>query len=320
MRILVCSFTTPGYAPNELVKYLARTKHTYQLIQAPAKHERWFIPGVSHMGNIRQIGKEAIGDFDLAIAPEPSMMLAINELKKAGRVGGSVYWRLDYFPHKYPGPFNTGYQWLENHALETADQIWSIADPELPHVAESLGRPAKHVPYLLLDRPHITLEKRDHSSFWMGPDLDGSRMEAAAGAKAAGIPFIVADYNDAKLRMSNIELHTQLDRTKVGIALYRPDRWKPSPTAYRSSKYFCDSSRIRRFLAHGVPVVTTDVAPTIRTLGDYAAGYVMPTCDPAQVKKGIEYCLERFEELSENAYRAAAAFTYPAWFESHDLI
>jgi len=319
MRILVCSFTTPGYAPNELVKYLDRTKHTYQLIQAPAKHERRFIPGFSHMWNIRQIGKEALGDFDLAIAPEPSMMLALNELKKAGRIGCSVYWRLDYFPHKYPGPLNKGYQWLEQHALETADQIWSIADPELPHVAESLGRPAKHVPYLLLDRPHISTQ-RIHSSFWMGPDLDGSRVEASAGAKAAGIPFIVADYNDAKLRMSDETLHYHLDRTMVGIALYRPDKWKPTPGAYRSSKYFCDSSRIRRFLAHGVPVVTTDVAPTCTTIDDYGAGYVIPTCDPAQVTKGIEYCLERFEELSEHAYTAAAAFTYPAWFESHDLI
>ncbi len=319
MRILVCSFTTPGYGPNELAQYLETTEHTFQLIQAPAKHERRFIPGVSHAANIRQVGKEALGDFDLAIVPDPSLMIALQVLKKAGRVAKTVYWRLDYFPRKYPGPFDKAYQWLERNALDTADEVWSMADPELPHVSESLGREAKHVPYLMPSEPRYT-GQRVRAGFWMGPDLDGSRVVAQAAADTLDIRLNVADYNDEKLRMDQGDLEYWLNASKVGLALYKPDRWKPEPTAFRSSKYFCDSSRIRRFLAHGVPVVTTDVAPTHTTVLKHHAGYVVPTCETGQVMQGIEYCLDHFDELSENAYEAAAEFTYPAWFEKHGIL
>ncbi len=321
MRILVCSFTTPTYAPSEFAHYLESTGHEFQLIQVPAKHERRFIPGLSHLANIRQIGREVEGEFDLAVAPDPAFMLALNELKKKGRVAKTVYWRLDYFPRKYPGPFDKAYQWLERNAVDTADEVWSMADPSIPYVRDSLRREALHVPYLFHKIGKVTPDRRVNSAMWMGPDLDGSRQTCVDATNMAGLPFAIADYSEAKYRLSEHEMNRFLNATTVGLALYRPDRWKPWPdTPPRSSKYYCDSARIRRFLAHGVPVITTDVAPTHTTVRDFAAGWVIPTCDVELVKNGIEYCLEHFDRLSENAYKAAAAFTYPAWFKKHHIL
>ncbi len=322
MRILICTWNIPGYAPNELFDYLRAEDYHVQKISAPAKHERRFIPGVSHFQNMKQIVEEAYGYYDIAIAPDPAYVYALDHLKRKGQVGKVIYWRLDYFPKKYPEPFNQAYQFVERHALSSPDEIWSIADPEIPLISESLGEANFKtilVPYLLPKVVKGNNDERKTAAMWMGPDLDESRplcIQAAAQlANAFPFEFDIADYSIDQYRVDDDKLAFMLGRAKVGLSPYQPEEF-PGRT---QSKYFCDASRVRRFLSFGVPVVTTDVAPTHTTLVQEKCGYI---CDwtAESIEEGIRYCLENFDELSENAIKAANKYTYGNWFTEHKVL
>lgn len=320
-RILVSTFRTPGYAPNELITYLlTKRSQDYQtfVAQVPAKHERRFIPGFSHYSNMKSVAKQAVrisGTFDLAVGPDPAFVLGLKSLRETGIVEKVIYWRLDYYPkYRY---MNKLYQGLEEEALKTADEIWSIADPELPHVRSSLSEhlhKVKYVPYLLhlnqvQDRvdPHT----RSDIAMWMGPDLDSSRPFCEEATSKLGVDFITADYSIKKYRLSQEVLNNLLQQVKVGISIYRPEQNSP--------KYFCDASRIRRFLANGVPVITTNVAPTHTTIKEENCGVVCDFNTPS-ISVAIRYCLNSFEELSSNAYKAAERYTFENWFNEHSNI
>ncbi len=318
MRILICSFTTSGYVPNELYNYLRSKDYDVHCIACPAKHERRFIPGWSHLENLRQIEREAYGYYDIAIAPDPAFVISINRLKKKGMVGKTIYWRLDYYPKKYREPINQAYQKLEQYALSSPDEIWTIADPEIPLIQESLGDALSKtilVPYLLDTVPSSDESLRDTFVMWMGPDLDDSRPLCIEATKSLGVPFIICDYSIDEYRVGEDQLASYLRQAMVGLSPYQPEE-VPGKT---QPKYYCDASRIRRFLTYGVPVVTTAVAPTHTTLVNEHCGYI---CDwtPESVTKGIEYCLENFDELSRNAFEAAKRYTYDSWFLEHKVL
>ncbi len=312
MNILICSFDTPGYAPNELHKYLLGQDHGIHIISCPAKHNRAFIPGYSHWQNIKYVQEKAVGYYDIAIAPDPAFMVSLVNLRDRGIIGKAIYWRLDYYPRKYPEPFNQAYQALERYALNHADEIWSISDPEIPIIARSLQDSISktiHVPYLMSN----SLQKTDRvrSTLWMGPDLDTSRVLCEEAVKRVDIEFNIADYSIDEFRISDDKLAFFLNRAMVGLSPYRPEK--------KSPKYFCDSSRIRRFLSYGVPVVTTDVAPTHTTLINEHCGFICEW-NTESVEEGINYCLENFDELSRNALLAAEKYTYERWFSDHKIL
>lgn len=318
-RVLIATYRTPGYAPNELHRYLTEKRHddifTFKA-EVPAKHERRFIPGLSHYTNYSSIIKQgkSIGiHFDVGIAPDPAFVMALSRLREAGVLDKVIYWRLDYYP-KYRSGLNIPYQTLERKALETADEIWSISSPTLIWVEENLRdsiSKVKYVPYLLhLDQvqDRASTEHRCDAALWMGPDLDGSRPLCIKATEALRVPFTIADYSIDKYRVGDTELEQLLKTAKVGLALY-----KPEPL---SSKYFADVSRIRRFLAYGVPVITTAVAPTYTTVSEEHCGYICEW-DWVDITVGIRYCINSFEGLSENAYRAAEKYTFENWFSNH---
>lgn len=324
MKILVITMSTPGLATNELTQYLQdKTDHDVRGIACPAKHERRFIPGWAHWQNMAQVSTQGRrfasgGAFDLAIGADPAMVLALHALRKDGAVKRVAYWRLDYYPRKYPYPFDCIYQWLERRALALADEIWSIADPSLPQIQASLSEhlfKVKHVPYLLHEE-QVQVEdnsQRRNMALWMGPDLDGSRPLCIEAAKQAGVPLEIADYSIDQYRRTSEELDRLLRQAKVCVAPYKPVK------NMKASKYYCDASRIRRALAYGVPVVTTAVAPTYKTVLDRNAGYISDW-NAGGIQRGIESCLLCFDERSFRARQAADAYTFERWFPEHEIL
>lgn len=319
-KVLIATFNTPGYAPNELIAYLiSKRHHDIETFRAsvPAKHERRCIPGLSHWSNMQSVIKQARRTqehYDVAIGPDSTLVLALCKLRDLGLVDKVTYYRLDYYPYYHNRLLNTLYQKTEKAALKLADEIWTISSPKLPYVAENLQEhlyKVKYVPYLLhLDRVQnrVDPQARQNRALWIGPDLDNSRPLCQIAAGMVGIPFTIADYSIDKYRLEDPDLEIALRTAKVGLAVYKPEP--------RSSKYYCDASRIRRFLAYGVPVVTTPVAPTHTTLIEGNCGYICEF-DNNDVARGISYCLEHFEELSDNAYKAAEKYTFENWFSKN---
>lgn len=319
MNILILSSTIPGYAPNELHKYLrGATSHQIDLIQSPAYYERKSIQVLSYIENIKKIKrevKELDTHWDIVIAPDPASVSAACNLRKKDIVDKVIYWRLDYHSLKYQGLLNKVYQYAEEKARITADQIWSIADPSLPRIEKSLGTTIKktiHVPYLLHDMP-VFHEEREDFALWMGPDLEESKGLCWDATRKLGLKLEVCDYSVERFRKSEDELESLLKVARVGLSPYKPHYQK------KGSKYYCDSSRIRRFLAYGVPVVTTDVAPTHTTLIEENCGSVVQWSVKGLIE-GLQYCLDNFDELSKNALKAAKEYTFQQWFPYHQIL
>ncbi len=310
---------TPGYAPTYLAEYLENSGHNVYKIVHPNKFHRGsrekFIPIYSHWKNalntraqfrgLRDVAFKEYGTlhFDVAIAPDPSLIWALKPFRRDGSIKKLIYWRLDYYPNKYPGVFNSVYQHSERRAQEV-DEVWSIADPKLDHVLDTLTSKAdiKYVPFLL---PHSPVEyqgARKNQAIWMGPDLDNSRTTAKEGVLRAGASFLVADYSSTRTWLSDDDLDHELNTSKVGIALYRPGdpAFKP----------WSDPSRIRTSLAHGLPVVTTKVAPVWKEIQNREAGVAISELEVNRVDIAVHYILDHFEEMSANAYALAKDYTF----------
>lgn len=327
-KVIVTTYSTPGYAPNELLQYL-REKRSEDIdaasIIVPAKHERKFVPGLSHIENYKTTISstkylyERKGRFDIAIGSDPIFALALSSLRSKGFVTKVVYYRLDYYPVFHNNKFlNPIYQKLEQLALRAVDEIWSISDPNLLHIGQTLNgqlHKVKYVPYLLHQSEvenYVDPSTRSNIVLWVGPDLDESRPLCVEATKKLDIPFVIADYSIDKYRLTQNELIAALRKVKVGLAPYKPEPQSP--------KYFCDASRIRRFLAYGVPVITTPVAPTYKTIDTEDCGYISDW-STTSIMKGINYCINNFERLSGNAYKAARKYTFESWFSRYpDLL
>ncbi len=79
---------------------------------------------------------------------------------------------------------------------------------------------------------------------------------------------------------------------------------------YSASDVFVNSSIIESFsytcleaMSCGVPAVAFDVGGTGCLIEHKRTGYLAPPYDAAELARGVEYCLERREELSEHALR-----------------
>ncbi len=304
-RILIVTMQTPGYAPSYLADYLDKLPG-YEVVRVihPNKFHRDgrepFIPIYSHWINAKLTRAQVVGNFDIAIAPDPSLIWALKSFRKSGQIKKLIYWRLDYYPYKYPGPLNTLYQ-MSERAAQNVDEVWSMADPEDERVAHSLrtvrdSTLIRYVPFLQPKMPEISDVIREDQAIWMGPDLDDSRPMGEWASKSADIDFFLADYSSTGTWLSEQELADELSKSKVGIALYRPFK--------KSFKYYSDPSRIRTSLAYGLPVVTTKVAPLWRELEEREAGFA-PEWKHMNMEWAVREAVRKFPAMSKNALEMA---------------
>ncbi len=299
---------TPGYAPSYLADYLEALPD-YEVVRVvhPNKFHRDgrepFIPIYSHWINAKLTREQVVGQFDVAIAPDPSLIWALKSFRKSGQIKKLIYWRLDYYPYKYPMPLNTLYQ-MSERAAQNVDEVWSMADPNDEKVAYSLrtvraSTLIRYVPFLQPKMPKISEMERINQAIWMGPDLDQSRYMAESASRFAEIDFFLADYSSTGTWLSDEELANELSKSKVGIALYRPFK--------KSFKYYSDPSRIRTSLAYGLPVVTTKVAPLWKELEECEAGFA-PDWNTVRMEYAIRKCINNFSQMSKNALELASQY------------
>ncbi len=306
MNILILSYTAPESPPNELCTYLrGSTGNQTDLIQC--------LPRKSPIITIRKVYKEVKEldiHYDLLITSNPFLLLIGTYLRRKKLVDKVIYWRVDYYPAK-----DQIYQLTEKRARLLADEIWSIADPDLPRIEASLGTTREktiHVPYLSHNIP-IFHEDRENFMLWVGPDLDESRPLCWEASRKVGINFEIHDSKVDKFNKTQERLEELLKRAKVGVSLYRPHYQK------KSSSYYCDSPSIRKFLSYGVPVITNDVPPTFSTIVEGNCGSVVQWSVGGLVE-GLNYCLENTDQLSQNALKAARKYTFHQWFSDHQIL
>ncbi|KKN71323.1 hypothetical protein LCGC14_0422330 [marine sediment metagenome] len=316
----------PGYAPALIVDWLREQGHNVEVVYNPSKSTRGqrekFFPIYSHWLNTKHLirttkllaRKLPELEFDLAIAPDTALALGIVALKRKRLVKKTVYWRLDYYPKKYPGPANWIYQAAEALALVWSDEIWSISSLLDKKVRKSLKRHLKktiHVPYLLPKIPNLwPTDLRKDTVVWLGTDLDGGEsryLAQTAVARAAvigkdyrrGVGLTVADYSNPNYVQTEEQLQKTLDTAKIGLAIYKPEKG--------SCKYYSDPGRIKHYLAHGLPVIVTKVAPIWRQIDLKGAGIVVEW-DPDSIAEAINIILTNWGWYSKNARELGETF------------
>ena len=282
MRFLVPAHNLDALCINVVARWLASQGHDVQQVLHPHRYGRRFIPGASHARNMANVWTHVRGRYDVAIAADPTLVLALLPLRRLGIVKRIIFWRIDWYPRKYPSLMQRAYL-LVDRAAELADEVWTIyPDPKF-----------RRVPYLLEASAITDGLPRERRAVFAGPDLDGSLPLAREAAALAGVGLATPSYETAARMLPEPEFRALLASSMVGLALYKPDPL--------SSKQYSDPGRIKHYLACGLPVVTTRVAPVWRELVERDAGIA---CDytPESVAEAVRECMVRFPAMSQAAY------------------
>jgi glycosyltransferase involved in cell wall biosynthesis len=239
--------------------------------------------------------------YDWFIGFEAINALAGIVLKKIGRIKKVVYYVSDYSPNRYKqGWFNSLYLRLDRYCVEKSDFVWDVSKAMQPaRISVGLdpekSAPVLHVPNALYPK-QIKMESlsniKRHTLVFMGtlgpengPDL-----------AIKSLPFILKKYPDTLLHIvggneddlnrlkkltgkSKLEKYVifhgfisnreEISRTirKFQIAL------APYIATPGSPRFFGDATKIRTYLAAGLPVVTTHVPPIRKRCARSRSGF-----------------------------------------------
>lgn len=226
--------------------------------------------------------------YDLFIGFEAINALAGIVLRNLGRAKTVVYYVSDYSPNRYKNKwFNKLYLWLDRFAASHADFIWDVSAAMQPaRIKAGLDKeksaPVVHVPNALYPEQIKTEDMKNielDSVVFMGTLGIENGPDLAIGA----MPYILEKIPQAKLHIvgggKDVErLNSLVKNFKVEQSVvfhgFISDRIKvsnhirnfmvglaPYLAIPGSARYYGDATKIRAYLAAGLPVITTFVPP-----------------------------------------------------------
>ncbi len=240
--------------------------------------------------------------FDLFIGLESVNAIAGILLKKLGAVKKVVYYVSDYSPKRYKtGWFNKTYLALDKYAATYADYIWDVSLAMMPErIKQGLDKKntAKviHVPNALYPEQinYLPTEKTEAFSLVFagtlgtenGPDIaieslklvtkkfPGAKLHIYGGGES-DLTRLEKLTKRLSLRGSvvfhgfmtdQIALAGEIRKYRIGLAPYKAIKGSP--------RWWADATKIRLYLAAGLPVVTSQVPPLGKELIQTNAGIV----------------------------------------------
>lgn len=240
--------------------------------------------------------------YQLFIGLESVYTLAGIILKKLGLVETAVYYVSDYSPHRYPQKwFNQIYLWLDRFCATQSDFIWDVSKAMHPARIKAGLDPKKsapviHVPNALFPQQISYLPLRELKS--------NTLVYAGTFGKENGVDLGIKAIPLIKRKISNIQLHIYggdgpdekklkklveklnlqksvlfhglildlvklsklIQKFQIGIAPYLA-----IPGSHR---WYADATKLRLYLATGLPVVTTPVPPLGKEIAQAGAAVV----------------------------------------------
>jgi glycosyltransferase involved in cell wall biosynthesis len=213
-----------------------------------------------------------------------------------GKVKTVVYYVSDYSPKRFGNKFiNDAYLWLDRFAAKNSDYIWDVSTAMHPARIKAGLPPKESAP--VINTPNalyknqinsLPFEKRDkHSCVFVGtlglengPDIAVKALKLVAeefphatlnvyggGGKGFELNYLnllISKYkiqNNVKFHgfISNqVELSNTIKHYQIALAPY-----KKIPGSIR---YYGDATKIRLYMASGLPIITTDVPPLGRQI------------------------------------------------------
>jgi glycosyltransferase involved in cell wall biosynthesis len=242
--------------------------------------------------------------YDFFIGFESVNALAGILLRKLGKVSTVIYYVSDYSPNRYQNKvFNRFYLWLDKMAARYADVIWDVS-PAMQPARMSVGLdPAKSAPVLVVPNALYPKQIRSesierifyHTIVFMGtlgeengPDIAIKAMTSVIKTIPDAVLHIVgggsADMKRLINLVSNLKLKKSIvfhgfisDRLKISTLIRR---FQIAVAPYKkiegSARLYGDATKIRAYLAAGLPTITTDVPPLGKVVQSAGAAIIVP--------------------------------------------
>ncbi len=278
--------------------------------------------------------------IDLFIGLESINALAGIILRKMGMVGQAVYYVSDYSPDRYkPKWFNDLYLWLDQFAATNADFVWDVSKAMLPARIKAGLNPEKvapviHVPNGLYPEQisYLPTSKIIPESLVFvgtlgkinGPDVAINALKIVLKSHPMATLHIYGDGEPdisriksltEKLKLTDkvifhgfisdqIKLSNEIKEYAIALAPYLAIPGSP--------RWWADATKIRLYVAAGLPVITTEVPPLGKELIQDGAGIITKDT-PADTAKGIVNLFRDkvlFEQMRKNAIKRAKDNTW----------
>lgn len=260
--------------------------------------------------------------YDLFIGLESINALAGVLLKKLGFVKTVVYYVSDYSPSRYKANwFNNLYLFLDRFAISNVDYLWDVSTAMMPARIKAgldpkFASKVIHVPNALYPEQinYLAFEKTHEFSLIYagtlgpenGPDIAITAMKYVSDKYPKALLHIYGGgENDLKrlnkltdkLNLSKyvifhgfmtdqIKLSNEIKKYRIGLAPYKAIPGSP--------RWWADATKIRLYLAAGLPTITTQVPPLRKELIEVNAGLV--TKDNA--KDTAEAIIKLFSDIN----------------------
>ncbi len=268
-------------------------------------------------------------NFDIFIGLESVHALAGVVLKKIGRTKKVIYYVSDYSPKRYKNKsFNSIYLFLDKLACKHSDYIWDVSIAMMPaRIEAGLEKKYKskniHVPNALFPEQIYTKNKRIPFSLVFagtlgeenGPDIAIEALSIAKhslpkltlnifGGGDSDLDRLEKVTDNLKLRDSvlfrgferdQVKLSHEIANMELGLAPYK--------AIENSPRWYADATKIRLYLASGLPVITTQVPPLGKELIEAKAGLVTKD-NPEDIAKAITKIFKN--KKTYNLYRKNA--------------
>ncbi len=253
--------------------------------------------------------------FDYFIGFEAINALGGILLKKLGRVKYVVYYVSDYSPNRYPQKwFNDLYLWLDRQAAMKADIIWDVSWAMQPARVKAGLNPKKSAPVIQV--PNALYPKQIQQAAFKdvipfslvfmgtlgpenGPDLAIQTVPLLIKKFPKVTLHVIGggDTNEARLKKLakdlNLEKHIIFhgfiaDREKVSATIRNfAIALAPYINISGSARLYGDATKIRAYLAAGLPTITTPVPPLGKDAAKKGAAIIVPDT-PEDLAKAID--------------------------------
>lgn len=278
--------------------------------------------------------------YDLFIGLESINALAGIVLKKLGFVKKTVYYVSDYSPNRYKSKwFNDIYLILDRLAATYSDYIWDVSLAMMPAriktgLDKSMAAKVVHIPNALFPNQISYLPQAKVVPYSMvyagtlgkenGPDLAIETLKIISKeipkAKLHVFGGGDSDLKRLKKLTSKLELNDEVvfhgfftDQIKLSAEIKKYALGlAPYKAIHGSPRWWADATKIRLYLAAGLPVITTQVPPLGKEIQKDNSGIVAKDNPKAQVKAIIKLFKNKplYSEMRGNSIRRAKNNTW----------
>ena len=283
------------------------------------------------------------GKFDVYLGADPLNTVVGILLKWLGLTRFVIFYTIDWMPGRFANPVLNGvYHWLDRFCVRHCDAAWNIS-PRIQDVRRSQGLPDDRN---ILVPVGVDLEKIDL------PDKSGKEPSElvllGALAPSKGVDLVIEAFPALKARFPQLKLHvigkTPLDAVEDGVvyqpyeprlAALGPDvvlhgakphdevlamlpHYDISLALYRPSdnnlSQWADPSRVKDYLACGLPVMITPVPEIHKDITARNAGKVIDYAVEPLVEAVGELLADRqlWLAMRQNALEYMAGYAWSA--------